>query len=90
MITEQDVEDFWNEVKRLQELNESPDPIYEYRLYYDSKGKIVAGYPFITNKPVHEDMPSGAYIVVSKADYENHVGKIVKDGVLQKKRLYLM
>lgn len=90
MSTEQDAENFWSEVKRLQELNESPDPIYEYRLYYDADGNITSGYPLITNRPKPNDLPDGLYVVVTQVDYKNHSDKIVKDGALQKKRLPLV
>jgi 5-formaminoimidazole-4-carboxamide-1-beta-D-ribofuranosyl 5'-monophosphate synthetase len=89
MNTEQDAENFWNEVNRLLEQNESPDPIYEYRLYHDSDGNITSGYSLIINRPEPADLPKGSYIVVNREEYENRSDKIIKDGVLEKKRLLL-
>ena len=85
MNTEQDVENFWNEVNRLQKLNESPEPVYEYRLYYNESGTIISGYPLIINRPEAQNLPTGPYIVVSKDEYENHSDKIVKNEVLKKR-----
>ena len=87
MNTEQDVKDFWNEVIRLQKQNESADPIIEYRLYYDDSGNITSGYPLITNRPEPSDLPIGSYIIVSKEDYQYSSDKVVKNGLLEKKRI---
>ena len=89
MNTEQDVENFWNEVNRLLEQNKSADPIYEYRLYHDSDGNITSGFPLIINRPEPEDLPKGSYVVVNRDEYENHSGKIIKDGTLEKKNIVI-
>ena len=86
MSTEQDAADFWNEVKRLELANQTEDPIYEYRLYYDQEGNITAGVPVIINRTL-PDLPAGDYVVVSYEDYTQSHNKCIKHGQLQKKRL---
>jgi len=85
MTTDKDVQDFWEEVRRLELANQSPDPVYEYRLYYNDSGEITAGIPVIVNRPL-PDLPQDPYIVVSLDEYRNSANKVVHDGRLEKKR----
>lgn len=86
MTTEQDVKDFWDEVKRLEIANQTPDPVYEYRLYYDANGDITSGIPVIINRPLPE-LPEGNYIVVTHEEYKSSANKHVVDGKLCKKSI---
>lgn len=83
MNTEQDATEFWNEVRRLEQQNESPEPVYEYRLYYDDSGKIVSGQVINQNSST-TTADQGQYLVVSKDEYDNCANKIVKNAVLVK------
>lgn len=83
MSTEQDAADFWNEVKRLELANQTEDPVYEYRLYYNQHGTITSGVPVITNRPLPE-LPEGEYLIVTYEDYTHSHDKCVKNGQLQK------
>src|SRR6056300_362646 len=85
MTTEKNVLDFWEEVRRLELANQSPDPVYEYRLYYDDRGEINAGIPVIVNK-ILPNLPKDSYLVVTLEEYRDSANKVVRDGRLEKKR----
>ena len=85
MTTEKNVLDFWEEVRRLELANQSPDPVYEYRLYYDDRGEITAGIPVIVNK-ILPNLPKDSYLVVTLEEYRDSANKVVRDGRLEKKR----
>jgi len=86
MTTDKDVQEFWEEVRRLELANQTPDPVHEYRLYYDDHGEITASIPVIVNRPL-PDLPTGPYITVSLDEYRNSANQIVRQGRLEKKRL---
>lgn len=86
MNTEQDVQKFWDEVKQLELANQSPDPITEYRLYYNETGDIVHNLSVIINRELPE-LPEGPYIVVSLEDYKNSANKVIVNRRLEKKNL---
>lgn len=81
MSTEQDAAKFWTEVEQLEKHNQSSDPVYEYRIYYQEDGTVISGHPVIFNRE-NQILPGGKYILVSQSEYENLGSKIVKDGAL--------
>lgn len=84
MNTEQDAENFWNEVNTLLQQNQTADAIHEYRIYYDDLGEITDRISVVTNRPLPE-LPENSYITVSREQYMNSDNMIVKSGMLIQK-----
>lgn len=82
MSTEQDTAKFWAEVEQLEKANQSSEPVYEYRIYYEEDGTVVSGQPVRLDVVDENPLPSGPYITVSLEKYRNLGSKIVKDGAL--------
>lgn len=82
MSTEQDTAKFWNEVEQLEKSNQTSDPVFEYRIYYEEDGTVISGQSIRLDIKEETALPPGPYIVVSLDEYRNLGSKIVKDGVL--------
>ena len=59
----------------LQGLEVTPDPVPEYRFYYDETGKI-------TNCSMLNHPQSGKYLVVTKEEYDNYTRYEIKNDKL--------
>lgn len=59
----------------LQGLEVTPDPVPEYRFYYDEAGKI-------TNCSMLNHPQSGKYLVVTKEEYNNYIRYEIKNDKL--------
>jgi len=82
MSIEQDAAKFWAEVEQLEKNNQSTEPVYEYRIYYEEDGTVVSGQPVRLDVADGNPLPIGPYITVSLEEYRNLGNKIVKDGAL--------
>lgn len=82
MSTEQDAARFWAEVEQLEKSNQTSEPVFEYRIYYEEDGTVLSGHPIRLDIKEEISLPTGPYIVVSLDDYRNLGSKIVKDGAL--------
>jgi len=82
MSTEQDAAKFWTEVEQLEKANQTTEPVFEYRIYYEEDGTVVSGHPVRLGIEDGTELPDGSYIVVSFEEYRNLGSKIVKDGML--------
>ena len=60
------------ELKRLEELMTGPEPVFEYRWYYDETGRI-------THLASHCHPPGDNYIVVSEELYNHYNDYFVKN-----------
>ena len=67
-------QEFFEEVNRL--LVVTPDPITEYRLYYDEEGSII-----LCSMQNHS--PDSNYVVVTKEVYDNYHKYCVVNGQLK-------
>ena len=63
-------------VKALEELIVTPDPVTEYRLYYDEFGNVVMCM-------MQGPFPEGRYIVVTKEQYEMYFKYRIVKGKLE-------
>jgi hypothetical protein len=59
----------------LQQIEVTPDPVPEYRFYYDDTGRI-------TNCSMFNHPESGRYLVVTREEYDNYTRYEIKNDKL--------
>ena len=66
---------FYNLLIALQGLEHTPDPVPEYRFYYDDTGRI-------TNCSMFNHPNAGNFLIVTKEEYDNYTRYEIKNDIL--------